>query len=770
MKLLVRNYPLLMVVLALLILTLVLSWQVNNREQEFVAHQQEIMERSVSGAAVEVTLLVKQLRRTLSLLADEHREMLWELSIDPDNESVFHHLYEHVLTYLPDHHWLTIANQQGEVLYDDFGEKVGDLCRTDIRKFIDSEHNYQTYIHPGPDDYHFDVMAPWNYQGKGNGVFYVSFKPRIIARLLRHSEVVGHQLILLRSDIPSLIEISSHGGRNELDRPIHLGKEELARISVSKQLKGTRWTLAALPAADLFSQQRAQIRGQAVLVLAGFIILSGIMLWLIRGEEKKRTRAETALRNSHNELETRVAERTKDLLKTNYQLQTEINERIKAQDSLQFQAHHDALTGLPNRMLLRDRLEHAFAQSNRTGMPVAIMLLDLDGFKLVNDSLGHHNGDELLKTVAMRLRNCVRDYDTVSRLAGDEFTVLLEGINNIDDASLVAQNILAVVEEPIFIGGHEVSVTTSIGITVYPADSRNIDELLKNADTAMYRAKKSGNAYMFFTTEMTTHALERLETQNQLRHALERDEFRLHYQPRIDIQTDTASSFEALLRWQHPRRGLVPPCEFIQLLEESGLIIPVGEWALRTACMFNQRRIDAGQQPLRVSVNLSPRQFNDKQLVNRVVQCLEETGMNSKYLELEITESLLIDNIDAAVKVLVSLHARGINISIDDFGTGYSSMSYLKRLPINTLKIDRSFIRDVTDDADDATIVKTIIAMAHSLRLHVTAEGVETREQLQFLKEQGCEEAQGYLFSKPIPADEIESWLDDVDSKTVNFR
>jgi len=759
MKRLLQNYPLVLVVLTLLIFSAALSWSAYQREAEFLRHQQEIAEQSVAGAAIEVTLLVKQLQRMMSLLAEEHEEMLWQLSIDPENETIFQHLHQHIADYLPDYHWFTVADGKGDLLHNDFGEKVGELCQADIRQFIDTEHRYGTYIHPGPDKYHFDIMAPWSYKGEVKGVFFVSFEPQVIARLLQNSQVAGHQLILLRNDLPDLIEITSQGGRDKLDRPIHLSEEELSRIGFSKQTEGTRWTLVDLPPAGFHDRLHAQIYGQVILVLAGFIVISMVLLRLIRNEEKKRANAETALRNSRDLLESRVAERTRELEHTNDNLRREIKERVKAQDKLQYLAHHDTLTGLPNRVLLCDRLEHAFAQSNRTGKLVAILFLDLDRFKVVNDSLGHHSGDELLITVANRLKNCIREGDTVSRLAGDEFAVILEGIDDIGSASHVAEHILEAVEEPITISGTEVTVTTSIGLTIYPIDCDDIDACMRNADIAMYRAKNSTNAYTFFTTEMTAHALERLEMQNQLRKALQLDEFVLFYQPRIDLQTGAVCGFEALLRWQHPELGLVSPDRFIQLLEESGLIVQVGEWVLRTACEFNQQRIEAGYEPLRVSVNLSPRQFNDKDLVRKIDKCLENTGMDARYLELEITETLLVEKIDEAVDVLASLNAKGIHISIDDFGTGYSSMSYLKKFPIDTLKIDRCFIKDVIDDADDAAIVTAIIAMAHSLRICVTAEGVEDRSQLSFLKKKGCEEAQGYLISKPLPDDVFETWL-----------
>jgi diguanylate cyclase (GGDEF)-like protein/PAS domain S-box-containing protein len=444
----------------------------------------------------------------------------------------------------------------------------------------------------------------------------------------------------------------------------------------------------------------------------------------------------------------------------------DITEQVEAQERLAYLAHHDVLTDLPNRALLTDRLEHALAQARRNEYLVAVLLMDLDRFKVINDNLGHSIGDSLLKAVAERLRQCIRTSDSIARLGGDEFTIVLEGIENVHDVVMVVEEVLRSIARPYYIEGNELLTSASIGITLFPFDDGDIEAFLKNADTAMYRAKKAGgNSYTFFTADMGKELARRLAMENRLRLALDNQEFTLHYQPRVEAHSGRATGAEALLRWQDPETGPVSPVEFIPLLEEIGLIIPVGEWVLRTACRDFQAMDRGGWAPLRVSVNLSPRQFQQDDLVDTITGILQETGLAPQRLELEITESLLVENVEAVVTTLRTLHDLGVYIAVDDFGTGYSALSYLKRFPLDTLKVDRVFVQDVTDDPDDAEIVKAIVAMAHSLRMEIVAEGVETREQLHFLQNLGCEEIQGYLFSRPLPLDDFMAWLRAADSR-----
>jgi len=438
----------------------------------------------------------------------------------------------------------------------------------------------------------------------------------------------------------------------------------------------------------------------------------------------------------------------------------DISERMNTQKQLYHLVHHDSLTNLANRTLLLDHLDKALAQAQRDKCMVALMFLDLDRFKTVNDSLGHNVGDNLLRAIAQRFHECVRGGDIVSRLGGDEFTVMLPVIRKNEEPAHVAQNLLDTLRQPIVINGHEIFCTASIGITLYPNDAKNTDELLKNADLAMYRAKAfGGDTFEFFTDELTEQSHQRLDIENKLRHALARKELSLHYQPQINIQSGDICGFEALLRWDQPELGIVPPNVFIPILEETGLIIPVGEWVFETACACAKHLQLAGLHNFRMAINLSARQFHNKQLVSSIKQHLNDSKLKGHHLEIEITESLLIENIDATTFMLSELSGMGINISIDDFGTGYSSLAYLKCFPINTIKIDRAFVRDLMTDSDDRSIITAIIAMARNLGYKVIAEGVETNEQLEFLRKQRCDEVQGYIISKTLSAEQLDAWL-----------
>jgi diguanylate cyclase (GGDEF)-like protein len=454
-----------------------------------------------------------------------------------------------------------------------------------------------------------------------------------------------------------------------------------------------------------------------------------------------------------DELERRVDERTQ-------RLQQALDERKAYEVELHHQATHDALTGLSNRHLLADRTAQCLSQAKRAGQRLAMLFLDLDRFKLINDSCGHGVGDALLEAVAARLQATVRDSDTVARFGGDEFVIMLPALAQLEDAGNVAQKVIAAFTKPFVVGGQELHVTASVGLSVYPEDGDTSDTLLKHADAAMYRAKEhGGNGLQFYAREMGALAEERVTLQSAMCRALERQEFELHYQPQVDLTSGRVRGMEALIRWRRPNVGLVAPDRFIPVAEETGLIVPIGEWALRTACAQAVVWQAAGYRDLPMAVNLSARQFRQQDMAALVRDVLAETGLDAKCLELELTESVLMKDPELVAQTLRQLKEIGVSLSLDDFGTGYSSLSYLKRFPIDVVKIDRAFVRDVTVSADDAALTRAIIAMARSLNMSTVAEGVETLGQLDFLIRNGCDAMQGYHFSRALAVDEMSALL-----------
>ncbi len=443
----------------------------------------------------------------------------------------------------------------------------------------------------------------------------------------------------------------------------------------------------------------------------------------------------------------------------------DITDRKRMEELVKYQAHYDFLTDLPNRKLLMDRLIYALAQAHRSGQTLAVMFLDLDRFKAINDALGHTTGDHLLKKIAAQIKTCIRESDTVARFGGDEFAILLPQITCADDASRIAGKILSMFKKPFTIDGHELHITPSIGISICPDDGEYAETLLKHADIAMYHAKDQGkNNYQFYDQAINIRTLEQMILENNLRRTLQRGELAVYYQPQVDIHTGQIVCAEALVRWQHPELGLLNPMKFIPLAEEIGLIVPIGEWVLRTACTQNKAWQDEGYLPIGITVNLSAHQLQQPDLVEMVEYIVHTTGLGPRFLELEITESTAMQNIERIIPNLDKLSEMGIRFAIDDFGIGYSSLNYLKELPVQKLKIDKSFIFGLDGDPDYKAIVGSVIAMAHSLKLEVVAEGVETDDQLEFLRSAACSGVQGFIFSRPLPAEKFRELLVSADS------
>jgi diguanylate cyclase (GGDEF)-like protein len=575
------------------------------------------------------------------------------------------------------------------------------------------------------------------------------------ARLIGHMLSQAHAMQFELAWAEDLVDGIAHLRVNHADLVLlDLG------LPKSTGLESLTGLLEALPSAPPI----IVLSGMSDEMLALQAVQSGAQDYLIKGKVDapllvrsiryalERSYAKRALRQANDELERRVAMRTAELAQTVAALKTEVAERKQAEERIRRMVHYDALTGLPNRVLLQDRLLQEINHAHRSNGLVAIVFIDLDYFKNINDSLGHHVGDHLLKMAAVRLQMCVRQQDAVARLGGDEFVLSLPELNDTADAALVAQKALETLEQPFMVEGHQLHVSASIGISVYPQDGSDVETLMRTADTAMYHAKDMGRSnFQFFTQSLNQVVQRRLLVNTQVRQAIARHEFVLFYQPQVDMRTGRIFSAEALLRWKHGSAEPASCGEFIASAEDSGLIVPIGEWALRQACAQLRDWRDAGHRDLRMAINLSPRQLEQPDFVALVADVLDEACIPPEALELEITEGTLMRRSELNLATLAQLSDMGIQLSVDDFGTGYSSLAYLQRFPVHALKIDQSFVRHIGDDANASALVTAIIAMAASLRLAVIAEGVETQAQAQFLLARGCTAAQGFYYSKALP-------------------
>lgn len=537
-------------------------------------------------------------------------------------------------------------------------------------------------------------------------------------------------------------------------------------LAVIRPITGLGVSARAIAAGEL--DRRARLAGPSEVrsLAADFNLMTETLVARNRDLESTRAQLETL----NQSLESRVHERTVSLERLAEELKAEIQDRIAAQETIRHLAYRDSLTGLPNRVMFVDGLRQALAGIRRSGRMAAVIFIDLDRFKDVNDSAGHAEGDRLLKKVARRLKSLLREGDTLARFGGDEFVLVLPDISDPGEAVAAARRILAAVRKPWKVNSREFYVAASMGISLAPLDGDDPETLLRNADTAMYRAKEHGrNSFELYAPEMNARIAERLAMENDLRQAISRSELTVHYQPQVEIATGQIVGVEALMRWQHPERGLMLPSEFIPVAEAAGLIVPLDDWVLHTACADARAWIDAGLPPIRVAVNLSAHQFVRRNLVEKIVGVLKQSGIDPPLLQVEITEGVAMADVEFTIRTLHELRDMGIGVAIDDFGTGQSSLSYVKHLPIDAVKIDRSFIKDLPDDPVDAALVSAIISICHSMRLTVIAEGVETAEQLAFLRnganaraavhDEHCDEFQGFLFSHPVPAPALQALL-----------
>ena len=596
-------------------------------------------------------------------------------------------------------------------------------------------------------------------------------------KILFHSDSAMKQKVLPKELFYKLRTLSHSVKQSNTDRE-HLLKTDYrdkATLFMGQQIHKQLFLFALLPESELLAASRRLSLVVAVITLFAIVVSGGLLFALLRHMLVKpilhlsRITKEFGRGNLTLEIDIKTKDEVGELTQSFKEMSRNLQ---SSNEQIRYLAYHDNLTGLPNRLMFNDCLEHSLARARRSKMPLALLYIDLDNFKYINDTLGHHAGDELLKLTARRMRSSLRrgdhlarteieqDPQTVARVGGDEFAIILPCIKSPYAAASVAARLLESLSQPFRIVSQEIFVTASIGITTYPQDADNAEALVKNADVAMYHSKEQGkNIYQYYSESMNAAALERLTMENRLRRALERDELLLHYQPLVDVQTQKIVGVEALIRWHQPELGWIFPTEFIPLAEESGLIVPIGEWVIKTACKQLKQWLDSGIGHMRLSVNVSNQQFRRERLDSVIENILRETGLPPSHLEVELTESSIMRSEQTAEKVLTAIKRLGVSIALDDFGTGYSSLGYLRRFPIDTLKIDRSFVKDIVTDNDGAEILSAIIAMAQTLNLSVTAEGVEDIQQFEFLRSKGCDTIQGYLFSRPVPPEDIEMLL-----------
>jgi len=672
--------------------------------------------------------------------------------------------------------WITLLDQDGNVLASTMDKpQLSPILRADVKRWLDPDITTPTIQTAGSDGqvtilttiavYHKDrykgqLLAELNFPATVMYFIEASSGSSAKQMCIAATERCIHQGSIDNDLINASLEAFIVGANSVQTIKIYTTVADLLNemVLVNTAIYGTPFSLITLiPTSEVFGPITPTQLIVAMALLAA-LILYGVLVGM-------RINTENLVLHARFE---ESEKQQKTLASRNTQLQQEILKRQEGERLLAHLAHHDTLTDLPNQLRLQQHLKQALQQAHRHGHQVAVLFIDLDRFKNVNDTLGHPVGDELLRATAARLTTVLRNEDLIARLGGDEFIVILERLGIAQDAGLVAEKLLDALSQPFTIHSREVFLTASIGISLYPSHGQDVTEMIMNADAAMYRAKALGrNNFQFYSTELTAAALQRFSLENSLRRALEREELMVYYQPQFSFRTGQITGVEALLRWEHPELGFMLPDRFIPLAEESGLIESIGEWVLREACRQSKRWQSLAFPPLHMAVNLSSKQIMNPRLTHTIISCLEETGVAPSSIELELTESSLMHDPQRAINVLGELYALGIGIVLDDFGTGYSSMNYLKRFSLSKLKIDRSFIQDIPHSRQDAAITKAIIALGHGIPLTVNSEGVESMEQLTFLEAWGCDEWQGNLFSKPVPAAELEELLGDVNMPTT---
>lgn len=850
------------VVIIQLAMLLFLLWNGRENFRQFTQYHHQLSEHSSQSVAKEIEILLTNLRRGLTILVTENPDLIADLAKKPGKEKLLSEIYLKLGDYFPHFHAATVTDLDGEPFIDDFGERIGDFCLTDIKLFAQNNPQYGISIHPGPANYHFDIMVPWQINkgdySRQNGVFFVSFSLETLANILNDGEVPGHKLYLLHRDKKNLIEITAQGSRDVLGGKNFIDEATESRISYRQRIEGTFWEVVDIPSDELIEGYRQYLIKDNFKIIVSLLVFMAVMFSLILREERKRKSAEYDVLRVNQNLEQLIEERTKEFQKffraieqaadatvitdangvieyvnnafvdvsgytrgeligkTNNVLKSgkhgkefyqnmwlkllagepfhaifinrrkdgsiyheektitnikdengqishyvgtgqDVSESIRHEEELSYLAHHDLLTGLPNRVLLQDRVEHSMVIAQRGKTKLALMYLDLDRFKSVNDRFGHKFGDELLIQVSKRLTALLEEGDTLCRSSGDEFVLLMEGVVQDEEIAMLTQNIVKKMAEPFILDDHEVIIGASIGVAVYPDNGTSHGELIKNADMAMYLAKKNNTTgYEFYSDTMSAKMMEKVELEAKLHHALAKNEFHLVYQPKINIQSGETVGFEALLRWQNADLGFISPVKFIPILEFSGLVHEVGNWTIRKVI---EQIMQSDFQGRMISINLSPIQFRHVNFIDTLKRELQNSQISSSQIEFEITESLLFDDFEQSKEKLQELSNMGCSIALDDFGTGYSSLSYLNQLPIDVLKVDRSFITNIHQYPKQQAMLESIIIMTQKLQISVVVEGVETQDELKEIKRLGGSIIQGYYFSKPLQVDELATWF-----------
>jgi diguanylate cyclase (GGDEF)-like protein len=717
-----------------------LGFLAQQRIDLFQQRQDEMMRTSVKGAVATLEREVRSLHRVAALLARQQLSTLAALMRQPGSAALQATLEQAVGKAFDDVYTHTVADGVGNVLLPDPRKQMGPLCRGDLRGYALARTRnplttYSPNLHPNRVDgqfgRHFDIIV----QNEQGGYFFVGIRAAHLQTLLRQHELPGQQLLLVSGSDGELRENLSVDSGLSANKALPLLSEDAV-----KQLRGlqavsrTAWKLAARPRPEFFEARAREIWRDAGLAWGAAILLALAAFALWQREYRRRV----------------------DLDHLNANLYTEIDERKQIEARLHALTRFDPLTGLANRATAEEFLRRTLAVARRGGHQAALLFFDIDRFKSINDSLGHGYGDMVLKQVATRLLAQIREGDMLARWGGDEFLVVMAHIHDAGNAASLAEKLVQSMRRDIAINSQDVRATLSVGIAVFPESGDDTETLIKHADLALYEAKQGGrDGYRFFSVDMDDAVQHHVRLDSELRRAIRNGEFEVYYQPRLQCASGKIASAEALLRWNHPARGIVAPGEFLQVLEESGMIVEVDVWVLDQVCQQVRRWDDAGLPPVRISVNLSGKEFAQQELVERIAAQLGRSHLDCGRIELEITETFLMENTADSLTKLHALRNMGFRLAVDDFGTGYSSLAYLKRFPIHTLKIDQSFVQHMHDNAEDREIVRTIIALAHALGLNTVAEGVESVAQLELVRQMGCDEVQGYVIAKPMTAGQL---------------